>query len=292
MSINNFKSNLKGFSKISLTELNATASYLKRIDKKYLLTSDQLKELLQELKKDFKILEIDWKRSFEYDNVYMDTQDYLFYNQHQNKDKIRTKVRTRLYKDIDKAFFEYKLKKNWITQKFRYDFPSKEHWEMTKWKIRFFQWIWQSNNNWEYWPTIFPSIWTSYKRIALVNKDGSERLTIDYNIKTTNLRSYKSEEISLTNLIIIESKSLNQISKSSDILHKFGHSPAKSCSKYSLWVIYSWLTKRFDTFKETIAKIKEIRLDTLKSRDRQILLKKISPKINNKILNKKNKLYY
>jgi hypothetical protein len=42
----------------------------------------------------------------------MDTQEYLFYQQHQNKEKSRTKVRTRKYIDADKAFFEYKQKEN------------------------------------------------------------------------------------------------------------------------------------------------------------------------------------
>jgi hypothetical protein len=42
----------------------------------------------------------------------MDSEDYNFYNQHQNKDKSRTKIRTRLYKDSDMAFFEYKQNQN------------------------------------------------------------------------------------------------------------------------------------------------------------------------------------
>lgn len=277
MAKDSFKNELKDFSKITLSELNATASFLKRIDRKFLLTTNEFKEILNELKDDFKVLEIDSKRSFEYDNVYMDTEDYLFYNQHQNRENIRTKVRTRLYKDVNKAFFEYKLKENWVTKKFRYDFPVEEHWNMTKWKIRFFQWIWQSFNAWENWPTIFPSICTSYKRISLVNKDWSERLTIDYNIKTSDLRSYKSKEVDLKNLVIIESKSLSENCKSCEILKKHWHNKAKSCSKYSLWVIYSWLAKKFDTFKDTIAKIKEIRLDTLKTRERQSFLEKMAP---------------
>jgi len=70
---------------MSLTELNTTASYLKRIDRKFLTTEKQFLELLGDLSNDFKTLEIDGKRVFLYDNVYMDTDDYLFYNQHQNK---------------------------------------------------------------------------------------------------------------------------------------------------------------------------------------------------------------
>ena len=62
----------------------------------------------------------------------MDTQDHLFYNQHQNGEKSRTKIRTRLYLDSNLAFFEYKQKQDGVTRKFRYQFPVEEHGNMTK----------------------------------------------------------------------------------------------------------------------------------------------------------------
>jgi hypothetical protein len=105
-----FNESLQSFQPITLTDLNATASFLKRIDRKFLLNSEQFSSVLDELKKEFQILEIAGKKVFSYDNVYMDTNDYLFYNQHQNKEKSRTKVRTRYYVDSNLAFFEYKQK--------------------------------------------------------------------------------------------------------------------------------------------------------------------------------------
>jgi hypothetical protein len=42
----------------------------------------------------------------------MDTPNYFFYNQHENQEKSRTKIRTRHYVDSDLAFFEYKQKEN------------------------------------------------------------------------------------------------------------------------------------------------------------------------------------
>ncbi|MBT3727451.1 VTC domain-containing protein [bacterium] len=94
---------------------------------------------MEKLKEDFDILEIKGQKVFSYDNVYMDTHDHLFYNQHQNKEKSRTKVRTRYYVDNNLAFFEYKHKKKGITSKYRYEFPSEEHGFMTKGKKRFFE---------------------------------------------------------------------------------------------------------------------------------------------------------
>jgi hypothetical protein len=107
-----FKEPIKEFDKLSLTELNSTASFLKRIDTKFLLTIKQFKEVLEDLKKDFRVLEISGQRMFKYDNVYMDTSNHKFYNDHQDRVNPRTKIRTRLYKDSDLAFFEYKHKQD------------------------------------------------------------------------------------------------------------------------------------------------------------------------------------
>ena len=85
MSKSDFKSNLKNFAPMTLTELNARASYLKRIDTKFLLTKEEFIEMLHFLEKDFQVLEIAGNRVFSYDNIYMDTPDYFFYNQHQDK---------------------------------------------------------------------------------------------------------------------------------------------------------------------------------------------------------------
>jgi hypothetical protein len=65
---------------------------------------------------------------------------------------------------------------------------------------------------------------------------------------------------------------------------------AKSCSKYSLWVVYSGLTEKYDTFQETMEKIKEIRLDVIKDRARDAiwLTKDKTPQtINNPFTTKK-----
>jgi hypothetical protein len=100
----------------------------------------------------------------------MDTADYFFYNQHQDKHNSRTKIRTRFYEDARLAFFEYKQKENGITRKFRYQFPYEEHGTMTKGKKRFFEGVWQSVYEGKKVPEISPAINTKYKRITLVSK--------------------------------------------------------------------------------------------------------------------------
>lgn len=259
-------SRLSGFSPMSLTELNATASYLKRIDRKFLMTEKQFLEILGDLSQDFKALEIDGKRVFLYDNVYMDTDNYLFYEQHQNKLESRTKVRTRHYTDAgDLAFFEYKQKENGITKKFRYQFPASEHGTMTKGKKRFFEWVFQSLYN-DKAPDISPAMRTKYNRLTLVSTTGEERLTIDFNISVKDLRGKNTKDIKLKNLVIIESKSLSDTCKSCKIISNHGIQRAKACSKYSLGVIYSGLAEKWSKFQKTMDKIQEIRMEVVKAK--------------------------
>ncbi len=271
-----FNEPLKKFEKLTLTELNSTASFLKRIDRKFLLTTKEFKETLEDFKKDFRVLEIAGQRMFKYDNVYMDTSDYKFYNDHQNGVNPRTKIRTRLYKDSDLTFFEYKHKKDWVTTKYRYQFPMDEHGIMTKWKKRFFEWVWQSINNGEKAPHITPAIRTTYDRITLVSKNGEERMTIDFNIKTKNLRRKNARVVELKNLVIIESKTLKKDALAIDVMKKHNIKKAKACSKYSLWVVYAGLAEKYDHFANTMEKIKEIRLETLASRTRKSNIKTFS----------------
>lgn len=281
-----YNEKLKNFKAITLTQLNSTASFLKRIDKKYLLNAKQFSEILSDLKQNFKVLEIDWKKIFEYDNVYMDTDKYLFYYQHQNKQKSRTKIRTRYYVDSNLAFFEYKQKNNWVTNKFRYQFPPEEHGFMTRGKKRFFDWVWQSNYSWEKTPEISPSIKTNYRRITMVSNSWEERLTIDFDIKATDLRKKWAKVVDLKNLVIVESKSLQEKSQASEIMEKNKIKKAKSCSKYSLGVVYSWLAEKFDTFKETMEQIKKIRMETVSSNKRKPAMKNITKQITNEFTKK------
>ena len=272
---------LSGFSAINLTELNATASYLKRIDRKFLLTENQFLEVLKDLSDDFRALEIDGKRVFLYDNVYMDTNDYLFYYQHQNKVPSRTKIRTRHYTDAgDLAFFEYKQKENGVTKKFRYQFPAEEHGTMTKGKKRFFEGVFQSMYN-EKAPDISPAMRTKYNRLTLVSKTGEERLTIDFNISVKDLRNEKAKDINLENLVIIESKSLSDSCKSIQIIESHGIQRANSCSKYSLGVIYSGLAEKWSKFQETMNKIKDIRMEVVQEQRNSTSAKKVEKKLQN-----------
>ncbi|MDD3301989.1 MAG: polyphosphate polymerase domain-containing protein [Candidatus Gracilibacteria bacterium] len=250
---------LKTFNQITLTQLNSQASFLNRIDTKYILTEAKFKEILKDLEEDFFILEIKEKSIFEYESIYMDTYDFHFYYQHQNGQKNRTKVRTRNYLDSDMVFFEYKQKQKGVTRKFRYKFDSlNDHGKMTNESTKFFEGAYQSFYS-ESPEKIFPSLATKYNRITFCSKTNDERLTIDFNIRLEDLRNDGKAIIDLDNLVIIESKSMSKDGKSSRIMKKHDIKKSGSCSKYSLGLCYQKMVDDTSKFKPTMKKINKIR---------------------------------
>lgn len=250
---------LKTFNQISLSQLNAQASFLDRIDTKYLLTEEEFKNVLKDLEEEFYVLDINEKSVFEYESVYMDTKEYGFYYQHQNWEKNRTKVRTRNYLDSSIAFFEYKQKQNWVTRKFRYQFKdTMEHGTMNKESNKFFEWVYQSFYSASP-ESIFPALATKYHRITFCSKSNDERVTVDFNVRLQDLRNEGKDIISLDNLVILESKSMSKDGKSAQIMKKYDIKKAGSCSKYSLWLCYQWMVEETSRFKSTMNKIEKIK---------------------------------
>jgi hypothetical protein len=65
---------------------------------------------MKELKETHFILSIKNNSIFVYDNTYMDSDELIFFSQHEKNLKSRVKVRTREYVDSKTAFFEFKQK--------------------------------------------------------------------------------------------------------------------------------------------------------------------------------------
>lgn len=249
---------LLSFSPISLSQLNAQASFLDRVDVKYLMSEEDFENILKDLEKNFYLLEINGKSIFEYSSIYMDSENYDFYYQHQNGIKPRTKIRTRLYVDSNLAFFEYKQKDKNVTRKFRYQFAqASDHGKMTQEWTKFFEETYKSLYG-ETPKTIFPALETRYNRLTFCSKDSAERLTIDFHINLTDIRNPKKETKNLRNLVIVESKSSKADGMSHKIMKKYGIEKAHSCSKYGLGLAYNETVKEYSVFSNTMKKVDEI----------------------------------
>ena len=67
---------------------------------------------MENLKPHYKVLEIDDRRIFSYENIYFDTPELWFFTQHQNGKLNRFKARKRKYVESGYSFFEIKFKSN------------------------------------------------------------------------------------------------------------------------------------------------------------------------------------
>lgn len=244
---------MQEYTTISLDQLNATMSFLERIDTKYLLNLDQLDTILAALQDKFYVLTIKDVNIFTYDSIYMDTKDYLFYKLHEQGEANRIKVRTRHYVDSgDLAYFEFKQKEGKMIRKFRYPCGVEGHGVMNKDAKRFYSSICQSMDISYGKEEIMPSIETKCKRICLCSKTNDERLTIDLDIELRDMRDPAALPVKLSNIAIMESKASGTSGYSHKLMKKLKIKEASGCSKYCLGVYYFGRMKSHDQFKETI----------------------------------------
>nr|WP_300336975.1 polyphosphate polymerase domain-containing protein [Actinomyces sp.] len=95
---------------ISLEALNAAASLLTRVDRKYLVPAHVAQGLVQALAPRARVLEIEGTRSFSYASTYFDTPGLESYLAAARKRRRRFKVRTRSYLDSGLTFLEVKTR--------------------------------------------------------------------------------------------------------------------------------------------------------------------------------------
>ena len=243
---------LKTFSSISLEELNATMSLMERVDKKYIVSLKDLGRVMKELTQDYFVLSINDNSLFTYDNIYMDTPDFLFFHQHEQGQKSRMKVRTRHYVDSRMAFFECKQKQGSLTRKGRYRIPVGQALAMNDQSQSFFNGVCASLQLPYAEERLEPTMRTLYQRITLCSKNNDERITIDFDLKLQDMTKPGSPLISLPPIAIIESKSTHNKCGSHQILAHMGYKSVSKCSKYCLAVLYTRPEIKSESFKRVM----------------------------------------
>jgi len=99
-----------GLPPISLAELMELAELLQRTDRKYIVTEEQLRELLRGLGDEVRVLEVQGNRALRYESIYYDTPDRASYRSAAHRRRHRFKVRTRTYVDTSECFLEVKVR--------------------------------------------------------------------------------------------------------------------------------------------------------------------------------------
>jgi hypothetical protein len=171
------KEALKSFIPIGLEEMD-NVRLMNRFDTKYLLPVNLLPDFLTPMCKSYQVLEIDRKRYFPYATTYMDTDDYLFFNQHVTGKLERNKVRYRKYEASGSTYLEVKKRTNKNrTVKWRIQNDLTSNRECDDDANRFIkEYVKQKHL------ILKPVLINSFDRVTLVGTVHGERITIDYNI--------------------------------------------------------------------------------------------------------------
>jgi hypothetical protein len=198
---------------------------MNRIDKKYWFHQDILKDLFQELHNNYYLLSVDGHHLSPYYTTYYDTFENFMYTSHHNGKLNRYKIRKRTYRASNSSFLEIKFKNN-KGRTIKTRIPSRGNVHFSLNDVVFI------NKN-----TPFNSLQLNvaltnkFNRITLVNKNFTERCTIDTNLKCWN----NNTQCTLNNLVIAEVKSEQNgtVSLFEKALKKYGISPA-GFSKYCI----------------------------------------------------------
>ena len=232
---------------ITLKEMDSVA-LMNRTDTKYIISIDDLTDVLSEVSEHYRILDIKGIRRNHYQSEYYDTPDFYFYKRHHSGKKNRLKIRKRRYVESEISFLEVKFKSNkGRTEKDRMKLKELTH-ELTPENVSY---IHDTSHFEEY---LEPKLMNAFERITLVDQALPERITIDCGLSF----EMGTQKLVIPDLVIIEAKQerQNRHSVFLSALKKRLIRP-ESMSKYCLGV--ALLTdEKSNMFKEKIRKIKKL----------------------------------
>ncbi len=184
-------------------EMMKSVKLMNRTDSKYVGPASKLEALLSTaIDRGYSVQAVGEKFIAEYDTYYFDTPSCDCYLMHHNGHLTRQKLRTRLYKDSSHAFIEIKNKNNrGRTKKKRMQIPPES---LLKWKeipeaADFARGMLKLPYD-----TFSAALRTSFRRITLVNRERTERVTIDMGLSFSNLRNGRTARPG--DIIIVEVK--------------------------------------------------------------------------------------
>ncbi len=185
------------FPPITLEEMSGIR-LMNRIDTKFVTTIGGLKQFLMLAREDYYVQDWHGLRLMPYHTIYLDTPRLTMYYDHHNGHKHRYKVRMRMYENDGATFLEVKDKNNHgRTKKKRIlidelEYAGDEMKEFVEDKTPYDA------------TTLIPTIENRFRRITLVNKARTERLTIDVDLQFHNIRC--DGDCTLGHHVIIELK--------------------------------------------------------------------------------------
>jgi len=225
---------------------------MNRTDTKFLTNKETLIRILTLAKGEYYAQEINGKRIAHYRTTYWDFDDHRFYTMHEHGHKPRMKVRVRTYEDSNGlTYLEIKRKDNkGKTRKVRTKVKSQTELVESGGDTFLYQ---STGIRLE---TIHPCLQNYFKRITLVNKGMTERLTIDFDIQYTNFETDRKADSE--NLVIVELKRDGLVySPIKEILRILRIRP-KGYSKYIMGSIFTNPSLKFNRLKPRLVQLRKI----------------------------------
>jgi hypothetical protein len=224
-----FDSLLERFSAVSLDDLDERAALLRRVDQKYAVPREVFVELAERLATDHEMLEIGGRRAFAYRTTYFETPDLRCFTDHVAGRRPRYKARTRLYEDSEHCVFEVKLKTaEDETDKRQIDHPAQDSDRLTDAARRCLEEA-LTGAGLDVPHELERHLHTSFHRITLSPRRGSDRLTCDIAVRLT---SPEQRAVELDpGLVLVETKTEHGDSPADRELRRRGIEPI-SLSKY------------------------------------------------------------
>lgn len=237
---------------ITLEEMTSIR-LMNRIDSKYLANEDQLELLLDMVRQDYLVQETDGSRMANYSTLYLDDDQLTMYLNHHNRRLNRQKVRIRSYVDSNLNFFEVKTKNNHgRTKKKRFQVEDCNQWNTPQAADFLAQYSMYGIGLDE----IAPKIRNYFKRITLVNRGRTERLTIDSMLRFHNMESGLDRD--MERLVVLEVKrDGNTPSPIMDIFRELRIHPS-GFSKYCIGMALTTPGIKCGNFKTKLRKIEKI----------------------------------
>ncbi len=245
---NNFLNRLNTFEPITLAEMEQV-SLLNRTDTKFVFHKDRLDGILQKAHENYRALVVQQMNYADYDTHYFDTEDLKFYHAHHNKRSNRYKVRMRSYVNSNLHFFEIKFKSNKNrTIKNRIEIDALSEQIKGEASDLLLNTVGISSDK------LQRKVQINCRRITLVNKQLTERVTIDFDLRyNINQQWHKYD-----NIVIIEVKQ-DRLGKSSFLsLMRAEHLRPMSLSKYCFGLANHTKGIKYNSFKKQMLYVDKI----------------------------------
>jgi hypothetical protein len=249
---------LNSFIPVGLEEMDSVR-LMDRIDTKYVLSIQIIPYLLYRMDRGYKALEINGNRSFSYLTTYLDTGEYLFFDQHVTGKLERNKVRFRKYETTGTTFLEVKKttnKNRTIKWRFENDLTSEN--ECDDKASEFIKECIPKESL-----KLQPVLVSSFKRITLVESTINERITVDYDLSFSDM---EGNQTCFPFIAIIELKQQGFSNRSlvANILKEYSIHPT-SFSKYCIGTSIFYDLPRKNILKAKFLLIKKIENEYNKS---------------------------